>query len=186
MLYRDSTSSLVRTKSICTSSTSLKKPYAMTKKLGSSGASTKPYSRSTKDLQECIESSSNKENYSKLPNTLYISPTPKLNPIKCDYQSNLVSQTKRKRPATIPILEKKTSDLKSSKMSLELKSTDQEGSEFFRLYHEADIMPESHFNEKINKVDCDNDCSTDSLQVDLAVKYLESQLQRAIDLLNKS
>ena len=41
-------------------------------------------------------------------------------------------------------------------------------------------------NSILNKVECDNDCPTDSNQITLAIKYLESQLLQAIELNKKS
>lgn len=172
-------------KSIPALNTSLKKPYAAAQKLITSGASTKASPGPSKDFSEYIENSSQKENRHKRINTLSISPTPKLNPLRLDFQSDFISNNKRKRPTEIMIREKRNNDLKNSKMSLELKDCKNDEVEFFRLYHENEIMPNAKLNSVISKIECDNDCPTDANQIILAVKYLESQLQLAIELINK-
>ena len=166
--------------------TSLKKPNHLAKRLITSGVSTKASPNPIKDLPECIEHSSHKENTYRYINSLSISPTPKLNPKRLDFQSDFISHKKRKHPDEIIIREKKKKDLKCSKMSLELKNISDNETEFFRLYHENEIMPNDKLNSILNKVECDNDCPTDSNQITLAIKYLESQLLQAIELNKKS
>ena len=160
--------------------TNMKRPYHRARKLITSGASTKPSLNTGKDMPECIENSSVKENRYSYINSLSISPTPKLNPLYLDFEKQFLPNNKRKRPVEIPKKEKKTHDSKTSKMSLELKNNTNSDSEFFRLYHEKEILNDLKQRNTLNKIECDNDCPTDCFQIELAVRYLEQQLENAV------
>ena len=131
----------------------------------------------TKEDDLCIEGSSQKENISNAKSFLS-----EPSNIKDDLYklSEIESGTKRQRPSEIKIREKKSSDKKTCRMSLELTNSYINDYGIYRLYHDNEIMVDEGLDEPQQKLECDNDCPTSHDQIILSIDFLESHLRLAI------
>ncbi|OMJ89436.1 hypothetical protein SteCoe_8436 [Stentor coeruleus] len=149
-----------------------------------SGVTTKPYPKQSKDrswygLSKNFEESRRKKSLSGS-----ISPC-KNNPNEY-IQSDFCVHRNHRKLSEAEIKVKLNRNFKSKNMSISFVDPKNNEPITYHLYYEDEIMNNKNLENNIQKLDADNDCSTNDIQIDLALRYIEAQLRVELGLNKKS
>ena len=94
------------------------------------------------------------------------------------YKTKICRVDTREEPAKSTNVQTAVRDIPAKCKHIELKDTERNTTEEFRLFREEDISCFRHaiFNVKLNDIQCDNDCQTENEQIEASSKYLQREL----------
>lgn len=140
-----------------------------------SGASTKPYPKQSKDRSWCA--STNTFEGSKKNKSFSGSSSPCTNKNAEYIQSDFCVRRDRKKSSDAEIKVKLNRNFKSKNMSISFVDLKNNEHITYHLYYEDEIMNNESLLNSVQKLEVDNDCETNDIQIDLALRYIEAQLR---------